>query len=141
MGEQELRSVGVEGDPFNRSSKRGARYGADRLPGRRGDRPFKQFVGDARSNSPRTLRKAQLHDPEPTSFTAYVAGIREARNDLKPDEWPRLESYPAGKFSIGKQLGGMPLAASGTMKSKTPEKRISGSQSLPALPAKGRGLL
>lgn len=143
------RSLGVEGDPFNRSRKRGARHAESRCPPcRHGDRPVGPPEGpqpEAAVRSPRKMRQEAVADPEPTAFTVYVAGIREARGDLRTNEWPRLEQYPSGKLTSSKGMplnGSMPLGGTSS-KSKggaSGKKVISGSQSLPAIP-KGRSLL
>jgi regulator of replication initiation timing len=143
------RNLGVEGDPFNSRRKRGARHSESRCPPcRHGDRPVGPPEGpqpEATMRSPRKIREDAIADPEPTAFTVYVAGVREARGDLRPNEWPRLEQYPSGKLSSLKGMplnSSMPLGGTGPKsKSGTSGKKvISGSQSLPAIP-KGRSLL
>eukprot|EP00747_Dinoflagellata_sp_TGD_P162858 gnl/TRDRNA2_/TRDRNA2_180943_c0_seq1.p1 gnl/TRDRNA2_/TRDRNA2_180943_c0~~gnl/TRDRNA2_/TRDRNA2_180943_c0_seq1.p1 ORF type:complete len:896 (+),score=200.10 gnl/TRDRNA2_/TRDRNA2_180943_c0_seq1:117-2690(+) len=83
--------------------------------------------------SPREMRRQKLEDPEPTSFTAYVAALRDARGDLGDHEWPRCSRTPEPRIlkkSFDKSLKAT-LTDGGNM---------SVSRSLPALP-KGRGLL
>lgn len=143
------RSLGVDGDPFNKSRKRGARHLQPRCPPcRHGGRPVEPPEGpqpESAMRSPRKIRQEAVVDPEPTDFTVYVAGIKEARNDLRPNEWPRLEQYPSGKQMSNK---GMPLNGSAPLNGTSSRNRgatsgkrvISGSQSLPAIP-KSRPLL
>jgi len=143
------RSLGVDGDPFNRSRKRGARHAESRCPPcRHGDRPVGLPEGpqpETARRSPRKIRQEAVADPEPTPFTVYVAGIKEARSDIRPNEWPRLEQYPSGKLMSSK---GMPLSGSTPLGGTGPSSKggasgkrvISGSQSLPAIP-RGRSLL
>lgn len=139
------RPIGQEGDPFTRVRKRGVRHTERCPPCRNGSRQSPKLVEgspfEPEPRSPRKLRQEKVMDPEPTAFTAYVAGIREARGDLGPDEWPQLEPYPSGA-SAGRAglVGNLRAEQASKIKDKQLEKRISASQSLPALP-KGRALL
>lgn len=136
-------------DP-NSPNYRARRRAGDRLPGRRGgDRIAKEYLaatttastGDGRafwhlpggtekSNSPRAHRRDRLADPDPSSFSSYVASVREARGELSPADWPRC-TLPERKVRKGDSVEFAP---------KTLKASISGgSRSLPALP-KGRSI-
>eukprot|EP00929_Paragymnodinium_shiwhaense_P120259 TRINITY_DN92189_c0_g1_i1.p1 TRINITY_DN92189_c0_g1~~TRINITY_DN92189_c0_g1_i1.p1 ORF type:complete len:1429 (-),score=418.90 TRINITY_DN92189_c0_g1_i1:335-4621(-) len=128
----------------------------DRLPGRRGDRPPKKHLpgavghgndakafwhpmpgGISGARSPRSLRKQSLQDATHTSFTAYVAAVKDARGELRHDEWPNCpRARPASgdrrqKDSALVRDGGKLDSMLG-MPGKG--KGFASSQSLPALP-------
>jgi hypothetical protein len=125
----------------NFRARRKATGNRDRLPGRRSDRS-REFPGSGESarafwslpgglqgpKSPRSHRKDTLSDPGQTSFSSYVTALREARGDLRADEWPRC-TLPEKKVKVGDGVAFCP---------KTLKASIAGSRSLPVLP-KGRG--
>lgn len=141
----------IDEDP-NSPGYKARRRGSDRPTNRRGGErgkstghPGTTTGGDASHafwdlpggikgpKSPRTLRKEQLSDPAPSSFASYIAALREARGDLRSDEWNRVqmqERIPKASKSDGIELLPKTLKASVS----------TGSRSLPILP-KGRGIL
>jgi len=130
----------------------GSGSGNDRLPGRRGgDRPGKNYPGagaggDGRAfwslpggvgkgpKSPRMERKGCLSDPDPSTFSSYIAALREARGDLKSDEWNRVP-LPERNPKLTRSSDAVEFHPK-TLKASV----SSGSRSLPILP-KGRGIL
>jgi len=122
--------------------------GSDRLPGRRGgDRPAGKYLpgsttgggshafwhplpgGISKEKSPRATREGHLADPDPSSFSSYIANLRQARGDLKSDEWNRVPLPERKSVPKGDGVEFYP---------KTLKASVSGSRSLPVLP-KGRG--
>jgi len=86
------------------------------------------------SMSPRQMRKLNIRDPVNTSFTSYVAAIREARGDIRPDEWPNCERRRPKKGERDPDRIGSLVNLPGKGVSNSP-KGMSNSQSLPSLPA------
>jgi hypothetical protein len=142
--------------PNYKLRKRAGGSGGDRLPGRRGGEriisgknlPGATTSGDARAfwhplpggishpssrgpKSPRSDRKGHLADPEPSSFSSYIAALREARGDLKSDEWNRVPLPERKLIPKGEGVEFYPK----TLKASV---AAGGTRSLPVLP-KGRG--
>lgn len=84
------------------------------------------------TKSPREIRKGHLADPEASSFSSYIAALREARGDLKSDEWSKVP-LPERKILKSEGVEFQP---------KTLKASVAGgnARSLPVLP-KGRGML
>jgi hypothetical protein len=146
QSEEDAPCKSVGDDPNSPDFKQRRRAGTrDRVPGRRSDRnreypgstigsdtgrafwhPLPGGLSDAKS--PRGLRRDKLTDPEPSTFASYITALREARGDLRADEWPRCP-LPERRITKGDGIEFCP---------KTLKASISGSRSLPILP-KGRG--
>mmetsp|Transcript_17611 Transcript_17611/g.40745 ORF Transcript_17611/g.40745 Transcript_17611/m.40745 type:complete len:1278 (+) Transcript_17611:109-3942(+) len=89
----------------------------------------------ASPKSPRRARSEHLADPQPTTFSSYVAALREARGDLKPDDWPRLGKDASRKSS---KIDGLRVPAAPKSIAQLCEKGsgLNVCRSLPALPSK-----
>jgi len=138
-----------------RASARPGRRGGERPSGpsngkRSNDFPGSTATGDSHAfwsmpggldskgakKSPRSTRKENLADPEPSSFSSYIANLREARGDLGSDEWKRVPlperiKKPAGPKDMGNDQEFIPKTLKGAVS-------MTNSRSLPLLP-KGRG--
>eukprot|EP00927_Polykrikos_kofoidii_P067392 TRINITY_DN62885_c0_g1_i1.p1 TRINITY_DN62885_c0_g1~~TRINITY_DN62885_c0_g1_i1.p1 ORF type:complete len:837 (+),score=170.91 TRINITY_DN62885_c0_g1_i1:366-2513(+) len=149
MDSVEDEEVPLSSSPNPEAMSRSRRRG-DRLPGRRGERPrmcasasesgkafWHQPEPGGLSNpmTPRQMRKLNVQDPGNTSFTSYVAALREARGDLRHDDWPNCPRQVPEKRCRGSDKLDVILNLPGKA-----SRGLAPSQSLPAL-SKGRSVM